>query len=182
MLQIVTQANELYNEETNEFIYVKPQKIVMEHSLLSVSKWESRWKKPFLSKEQKANNEMLDYIRCMTITPKVDYLTYANLTREQIKAINDYINDTATATTISGLHRNSVNSGRAITSELIYYWMTALNIPFECEKWHLNRLLTLIRIANIENNPKKQKMGRRDIYNQNRALNAARRAKHNTRG
>jgi len=182
MLQIVTQANELYNEETNEFIYVKPQKIVMEHSLLSISKWESRWKKPFISKEQKTNDEMLDYIRCMTITPKVDYLTYANLTRDQIKAINDYINDPATATTISDLRRNSVNSGRAITSELIYYWMTAQNIPFECEKWHLNRLLTLIRIANIENNPKKQKMGRRDIYNQNRALNAARRAKHNTRG
>ena len=182
MLQLFIDNAELYNEETNEFIYIKPQKLLLEHSLLSVSKWEARWKKPFLSKDDKTPAEIMDYIKCMTITSNVDSRVYQCLTPQQLEAIQKYINEDATATTFT--ERNAVHKyGRGITSELIYYWMTAQNIPFECEKWHLSRLLTLIRIASIENDPKRnKKMGRKDIYNQNRALNAARRAKHNTRG
>lgn len=179
MLQITVTNGEFYNEETNEFVYVKPQKLMLEHSLLSVSKWEARWKKPFLDSTDKTSEELLDYIRCMTINQNVNPLVYECLTQSQVESIKNYISDPATATTIKD---NSRGGNRVVTSELIYYWMTAQNIPFECEKWHLNRLLTLIRVANIENNPKKKKMARKDIYNQNRALNAARRARHGTRG
>jgi len=181
MLQITTERTEFFNEDTNEFVYVQPQKLILEHSLLSVSKWEAKWKKPFLTKDDKTPEELLDYIRCMTINQNVNPLVYNCLTRNQLKAVENYIGDKASATVIRTANTPH-GSGRAVTSELIYYWMTAQNIPFECEKWHLNRLLTLIKVANIENNPKKKKMGRRDIYNQNRALNAARRARHNTKG
>lgn len=181
MLQIEVAGGEFFDENREEFYEVKPQKLLLEHSLLSISKWEAKWKKPFLSEKEMTPEEFKYYIKCMTITSKVDPLTYECLTLNEYKTIKDYISDPMTATTIKS-NRPEPKRGRYVTSELIYYWMTAQNIPIECEKWHLNRLMMLIRIANIENNPKKKKMSRREIQSQNSALNAARRAKHHTSG
>ena len=181
MLQITVDGGEFFDETNQEFIQVKPRQITLEHSLLSLSKWEAIWKKPFLTDEEKTPDEYLDYIRCMTVTQNVNPLLYKCLSKENFDSIKQYIHDPHTATTIYD-SKPSTRRSRTITSELIYYWMVANNIPTEYEKWHLNRLLTLIRICTIENNPNKKKMSRNSILQQNRQLNAARRAKYNTRG
>lgn len=178
MLLLTIPPIEMFNEKTSEFVYSKETKISLEHSLVSLSKWESRWNKPFLSKDNKTLEETIDYIRCMTITQNVDPEVYFRLTDENINTINKYIESPMTATTFSD---NGRSSREIITSELIYYWMISLNIPMECQKWHLNRLLTLIRVCNIKNAPAK-KMSRREIMDRNAALNAARRKKLNSTG
>ena len=178
MLLLTIPPIEMFNEKTSEFVYSKETKISLEHSLVSLSKWESRWNKPFLSKDNKTLEETIDYIRCMTITQNVDPEVYFRLTDENINTINKYIESPMTATTFSD---NGHSSREIITSELIYYWMISLNIPMECQKWHLNKLLTLIRVCNIKNAPAK-KMSRREIMNRNAALNAARRKKLNSTG
>ena len=178
MLLLTIPPIEMFNEKTSEFVYSKETKISLEHSLVSLSKWESKWNKPFLSKDNKTLEETIDYIRCMTITQNVDPEVYFRLTDENINTINKYIESPMTATTFSD---NGHSSREIITSELIYYWMISLNIPMECQKWHLNRLLTLIRVCNIKNAPAK-KMSRREIMNRNAALNAARRKKLNSTG
>ena len=180
MLKILIKGGELFNEQTGEFESIKGQTLQLEHSLMSVYKWESKWHKPFLKTEEKTEEEMLDYIRCMTITQNVDPKIYGFLTIDNINEIKAYMEDTMTATTFNEKD-NPKSRQKVVTSELIYYWMTALQIPFECEKWHLNRLLTLIRVCNIENTPKK-KMGKNDIYKQNAMLNAERRRLLNTTG
>ena len=182
MLHITVPAHEYFNEETEEFFEVKEQTLIMEHSLISISKWEAKWKKPYFSEEKKTNEEALDYLRCMTITPQnVDRRVYESLSKENVDAIAKYIDDPMTATTITD---NQPHSGRKpiITSELIYYWMIAQNIPTEYEKWHINRLLTLIRVCAIKNDPNPKKMNRASIAKQNRAINAARKARYGTRG
>lgn len=180
MLQITIPSTELWDERKEEFVYVKEKTLRLEHSLVSLSKWESKWNKPFLSSSDKTNEETIDYIRCMTITQNVDPEVYTRLKNDVIKQIYDYINAPMTATVISDTKRGG-SSREVITSELIYYWMIALNIPFECQKWHLNRLLTLIRVCEIKNTPPKS-MNRREIMNRNAALNAARRKQFNTKG
>jgi hypothetical protein len=135
--------------------------------------------KPFLSKEPKTAAETIDYIKCMTITQNVNPRVYNSLTNKNIEDINEYIDKPMTATTFSS--ENKVGSREIITSELIYYWMFSLNIPMECQKWHLNRLLTLIRVCNIKNQPPK-KMSRREIASRNAQLNTARRKKLNSKG
>lgn len=179
MLTITVPACEMYNERTEEFITYKEQTLQLQHSLVSLSKWESKWCKAFLSKEKKTEEETLDYIRCMTITQNVNPEVYTRLTRSNIEDINRYIDARMTATTF---YENS-NSGNKelITSELIYYWMISYNIPMECQKWHLNRLLTLVRVCSIKNNPPK-KRGKREIASNYASLNAARRKKLNTKG
>lgn len=179
MLTITIPARELFDDQTNEFVYTKAQTLQLEHSLVSISKWESKWHKPFLTKETKTEEEMRDYIRCMTITQNIDPSVYFGLSRDNLLQIKQYIDDEMTATTFS--NREKKQSRQVITSELIYYWMVSLNIPFECQKWHLNRLLTLIHICDIKNTPAK-KMSRRDVMNRNSSLNAARRARLGTRG
>jgi len=178
MLELIVPEQELYNDDTNEFVTVHKTNLKLEHSLISISKWESKWHKSFLNSADKTNEEVYDYIKCMTINP-VDDSVYTALTNDNINEIMAYINDPMTATTIKDIPGKKNNE--TITSELIYYWMVALEIPFECERWHLNRLLTLIRVCNIKNQPPK-KMSNREILNQNRALNAARRKKYHTRG
>lgn len=183
MLALSISGGEYYDPETAEFITVKPQIIQLEHSLVSISKWESRWEKPFLGNEQKSNEELLDYIRCMTITQNVNPKLYLTLSEDNIKAVNDYINSKMSATFFSDEKREGAARARReiITSELIYYWMIAQNIPMECQKWHINRLLTLIRICSIKNSPdKKMKPG--EIMRRNTSLNAARRAALHSRG
>ena len=180
MLQITLPAIEQWDEEKQEFIQTKGQTLQLEHSLVSLSKWESKWNKPFLSKEAKTHEETLDYIKCMTINQHVDPDVYNGITTEHISKINKYIEAPMTATTFVE-SKQSKHSREIITSELIYYWMIALQIPFECQKWHLNRLLTLVRVCNIKNAPPK-KMSKRATANQYAQLNAARRQQMNTRG
>ena len=180
MLKVYVPESEQYNEETNEFYTIKEQTLMLEHSLLSISKWESKWGKPFISNKSKSVPETIDYIRCMTINKNVDPLIYNNISTKTIQDINAYIDSPMTATWFSKEAPSKPN-GESITSELIYYWMVAHGIPFECEKWHLNRLLTLIKVCNLKNQPEK-KMSKSAIFAQNRALNEARRKKLHTRG
>lgn len=180
MLQVTIPKTEHYDPVTNEFSYTPEATLSLEHSLISISKWESRWNKPFLTNAKKTPAETIDYIRCMTLTQNVDPGVYLVIPDSVFNQINEYITAPMTATTI---HRKpgSNSKSQVVTSELIYYWMTVFNIPIECQKWHLNRLLTLISICNIKNNPGK-KMSRRDTMVQNKELNEARRKALNTRG
>lgn len=178
MLQIVVPAFEGFNNQTNTFINIEEQKLVLEHSLISLSKWESKWNKPFLSKENKTTEETIDYIRCMTLTKNVPPEAYLALTSQNIDEIVKYIDAPMSATTIRGEHSIS---REIVTSELVYYWMILHNIPFECQKWHLNRLFKLIEVCAIKSQPPK-KMGRQAIIERNASLNAARRKKLNTTG
>lgn len=181
MLEIeVPMTQELWDEEKEEFIPAVTKVLRLEHSLISLSKWESKWCKPFLSKNDKTSEEILDYIKFMTLTQNVSEDVYDKLTQENIREIDQYINAPMTATTFAE-DKNSKHNREIITSELIYYWMIALNIPFECQKWHLNRLLTLVRVCNVKNQPPK-KMSKRDIMSRNAALNAARRKQLNSKG
>ena len=180
MLRITIPAIELWDENKEEFINTKEQTLQLEHSLVSLSKWESKWNKPFLSKDTKTEEEELDYIKCMTITQNVDPNVYKFIPLNVREEIKEYINAPMTATWFSE-DKNTKSSSEQITSELIYYWMIAQNIPFECEKWHLNRLITLIKICNIKSQPPK-KMGKKAIMSRNATLNAARRKQLNTKG
>ena len=180
MLQIVIPGCEAWDDNTQRFVIIKEQILQLEHSLVSLSKWESKWCKPFFVKDAKSIEETIDYIRCMTLNQNVNPSVYNFLTRDNINQINNYIEAPMTATYFSD-NRHIGGNREQVTSELIYYWMIALNIPFECQKWHLNRLLTLIRVCNIKNQPPK-KMSRRDIMSRNTSLNAARRRQLNTRG
>ena len=180
MLQITIPAVEQWDENKQEFVYTREQTLQLEHSLVSLSKWESKWCKAFLTKQDKTVEETLDYIRCMTITQNVNPGVYRYLTNGNVDEINRYIEAPMTATYFSD-DGNSRTNNEQITAELIYYWMIALNIPLECQKWHLNRLLTLVRVCNIKNQPP-QKRSKKDIMSRNAALNAARRKQLNTKG
>lgn len=180
MLEIEVKKTEMFNEEDNEFFYIKGGTLQLEHSLISISRWESKWKKPFMvNKPPKTTEETLDYVRCMTINKKVNPDIYLGLTPDQFKLINDYIEDSMTATTFN--NGEEAPSREIITSELIYYWMIKAGIPMECEKWHLNRLITLIQIFGIKDAPR-QKMSKAQIMKRNHELNEQRKAKYNTRG
>lgn len=179
MLTITIPSVEMWDEKHEQFVYIQETTLDLEHSLVSLSKWESKWEKPFLSSKDKTEEEVSDYIKCMTLTPNVNPIVYTCLTADNISTITNYINAPMTATTFND---TSNRPGReTITAELIYYWMIALNIPFECQGWHLNRLLTLIKVCNIKNTPPK-KRSKRDIMSRNAALNAARKKRLNTRG
>lgn len=178
MLKLNIPGVELYDELNEEFIDIKGQTIALEHSLVSISKWESKWKVPFMNNKDMTYEQIIDYVRCMTLTQNVNPLLYTNLKQAHLDAIRAYIDDPMTATWFSGTKKPN---REVVTSELIYYWMIESNIPMECQKWHLNRLLTLIKIVNDKRQPNK-KMSRRDIYKQNAALNAARKARMHTHG
>lgn len=179
MLKITVPATEQWDEIHDVFINSKECTLQLEHSLVSLSKWESKWKKPFLSKELKTNEETIDYIKCMTITQNVDESVYLCLGSDNIDLVNKYIEDSMTATVFSST--NTKTNREIITAEIVYYWMIAMNIPFECQKWHLNRLLTLINVCSIKNAPPK-KMSKKEVMNKNAALNAARKKAMNSEG
>ncbi len=179
MLQLTIPSIEQWDEEKNEFVYSKEYTLQLEHSLVSLSKWESKWCKPFLTKEPKTSEENIDYIRCMTITQNVDPDAYQHITSENIKQVTEYIEAPMTATTFSN-ERKGLNR-EVTTSEIIYYWMVALTIPFECQKWHLNKLIALIKVCDIKNQPPK-KLSRKETLSRNAALNASRRHSLNTKG
>lgn len=184
MLVIDIPKTEFFNEEDQTFLSIKEQKLVLEHSLVSMAKWESRWHKPFLSRSAESNlnhDEVMDYVKCMTITQNVDDLVYLALTPKNFKQITDYINDPMTATTITDRSPSKKASSEQLTAELLYYYMFQLNIPMECQKWHLNRLLMLIRVCSIKSQPEK-KMGRGEALRMQRDLSEARKAKLRSKG
>lgn len=180
MHKVLIPKTELYDEVNNEFIYVNEQTLKLEHSLISISKWESKWCRPFLSSPPETLEETIDYIRCMTLNQNVDPHVYLLISEKDKQEINNYILAPMSATTFSDDPTGTKNR-EIITSEVIYYWMIALNIPSEYEKWHLNRLLNLIKICNIKNSPPK-KMSKRDIAAKYNSINQARRAALNSKG
>ncbi len=180
MLRVTVPTVEGYDEEKEEFVTAEGVELELEHSLVSLSKWESIWEKPFLSGSEKTEDEVRSYVQCMLISPEVSPELFQRLSSENFREINEYINAKMTATVFRETEKKS-GSGEFITSELIYYWMISLNIPFTCENWHLARLLTLIRVCNAKNAPK-QKMSRKDAAAQQRELNAQRRAMMGSRG
>lgn len=181
MLKITVPENEIFLPDKNEFINTKEQTLSLEHSLVSISKWESKFHKPFLKpKDDKTNYEIIEYVKCMTCTQNVSPYIYLVLSKDNLADIGKYIEDPMTATTFYNLKKENGRK-ETVTSELIYYWMFSFNIPKECEKWHINRLLTLIQIFSIKNSPDK-KMSKNEIYKHNRELNALRRKKLGTKG
>ena len=179
MLRITIPGREFWDEVNDEFVSYDDYELELEHSLVSLSKWESKWHKPFSTTDMNAE-QTLDYIKFMTVNSGVDPDIYTRLTQENIEEIRGYISNPMTATTFSK-EQGGKRNNEIVTSELIYYWMIALNIPFECQYWHLNRLMTLIRVCSIKNAPAK-KMSKNDIRRQNAALNAARLKQFNTNG
>lgn len=181
MLQITIPATEYFDEKRGEFVYTKATTLQLEHSLVSLSKWESKWNKPFMNRTQKTVEECIDYIRCMTLTQNVNPLVYNGITQEIFDKVNAYIEAPMTATWFNEKNSKAKKNREVITAEIVYYWMVALNIPFECQKWHLNRLLTLIRVCNEKNSPQK-KMSQKELAKHNRTLNEARLKRWKTKG
>lgn len=185
MLEITIPEKEYFDEKNSMFFTVPAAKIQLEHSLLSISKWEAKWHKSYFLKEKKTAEEIMDYIRCMTITQNVNPAVYNNLTASNFQKILEYIEDPMTATTFNdppGAGKKKQN--HVYTSEEIYYWMLTYNIPFECQKWHIHRLLTLIRVCNIKSQDEKKmsKSERAAAMARRRELNASRRSALNSRG
>lgn len=183
MLEIkVPISEEEWDEEKEEFIEAKYCTLRLEHSLLSISKWESKWCKSFIAAKTLTDEEIIDYIKCMTITQNVDPEVYNHLTIENQHQIKAYIDAPMTATHIADDPKGAANRD-VVTSELIYYWMMSLNIPMECQKWHLNRLITLIKVFNVKNQPPdKRRMSKSELMSRNAAINAANRKRFSSKG
>lgn len=184
MLEIVIpDKKNLYDETNNTIVSIKGAKLQLEHSLISLQNWESKWHKPFLATKEKTYEEIIDYIQCMTISPKnVDPRIYYFIPSEEFRRVVDYLSDSMTATWFSdGSNMPGGKKNEVVTAEIIYYWMITLNVPSEYRKWHLNQLLTLIKTISVKNAPK-EKMGRKEERAQRTALNKARRAKYKSKG
>lgn len=179
MLTIIVEGQEFFNEETETFESVDNTVLEFEHSLVSLSKWESEFQKPFLSSDSKTPEEIFYYVKCMSLN-QIDDETINSLSESNLITINEYIQSSQSATTF-GVMPEQRGRGEVITAELIYYWLVAFQIPFSCECWHLNRLFSLIRICNIKNS-KPNKMSKNDIAARNRDLNAQRKAQLGTSG
>lgn len=179
MLKLEVDETTLWNEKEERFVEVPKTTLQLEHSLVSLSKWESKWHKAFLSTKLN-NEETLDYVKCMIMNNNVNPNAVYALSNKQILEIKDYISNPMTATWFTN-NNEEKGSSEIVTSEIIYYWMISLQIPFECQKWHLNRLLTLIRVCNEKNKPKKN-MSKREIAERNRILNEQRKARLKSKG
>lgn len=179
MLQI-TLPVELWDEGKQEFVYLPGQTLQMEHSLVSLSKWESKLGKPFLTKEGKTYEESLEYLKCMMLTPDVTEETYEYLMTYKLSEIDAYINAPMTATTLPA-NRGGRGRPETVTAELIYYWMIAMQIPSDYENWHLNKLITLIGVCNVKNSPDKKRSSD-EILREQMALNEERRKQLKSKG
>lgn len=180
MLVIEVVLEEGFDEEKQKFVVAKSCVLELEHSLVSLSKWESIFEKPFLSETEKTPEEVFEYIQMMVVTPNTPPEVFYKLTTENVEEIRKYIDAKMTATTFNDQGVPKRNR-EVITAEIIYHWMIAAGVPFECQNWHLNRLLTLIRVINLKNAPPK-KMGRREMLSQRQKLNAQRRQQYGTSG
>jgi hypothetical protein len=180
LLTITIPKRQLWDETNEEFLNVPEQVLTLEHSLISLSKWESKWEIPFLDKNKKSSEQTIDYIKEMTITKNVDPLVYEGIPANLIDQINEYIAASMTATTFSDREKTG-SLNEVITAEVIFYWMFSFGIPLDCQKWHLNRLLTLIRVCSIKNQPPK-KLTFSELAARNRDLNAARQKQLHTKG
>jgi len=183
MLSIIIPEMEFFDDDTQEFIYIKETELIIEYSLLSISRWEARWKKAYINPFEKPTlEETQDLIRCMTVNTKnVDPMIYKVLPDDAIERVNDYINDPMTATEITHVKQRTIN--KKVTSEEIYYWMVSFGIPFDpCEKWHINRLFALIEICAIKNSGKNNKMSVRESGMSQMELNERRLRELNTEG
>lgn len=181
MLTIRVGAADAYDEEKEEFVGVGGAVLHLEHSLLSLSKWESKHEKPFLGQDEKSREEILDYIKCMCLDPEIPPEVFVELSQENFEAINEYLNSKQSATWFHEPPGPTPSARETITSELVYYWMTVFQIPFEVETWNINRLFTLIRICNVKQE-KPKKMSASEVATRNRELNAQRRAQMGTTG
>lgn len=190
MLQIVipaTKGEQLWDEKNEVFVYRGEdveRKLQLEHSLVSIRKWETKWNKAFLSEKTKktlTNEEAVDYIRCMTITQNVNPTVYDRLTSENMAEIEKYMNSPMTAVALTNRPRNNTGPKDVVTSELIYYWMISYGIPIQCEKWHLNSLLALIQVFNMKNS-NGPKRNQRQLISDYARINAQRRKEWKTRG
>lgn len=179
MLELNIKDEEVWDEVKEEFVKTRGCRLKLEHSLVSISKWEAKYHKPYLTTE-KTTEETIDYIKFMTLSQNVPDEVYTNLTPKHISMIEEYINNPMTAATFKNV-KKMTSSGEFITNETIYWWMIKLNIPVEFQKWHLNRLLTLIEFCSLKEQPEK-KMSKNEIYSRNAALNAKRKATLKTRG
>lgn len=182
MLKLVLPGREWFDEENEVFMKSEGGVLLLEHSLISLSKWESKWRVPFLDpKPPKTREQSIDYVRCMTIGPRVSDLDYYAISPELMGKVNNYIETPQTATFINRIQSPRPTVHEKVTSELIYYWMIENDIPFECQKWHLSRLLMLIDVCSFKRTPP-NKMSRNELLKRNAALNKARCAKGHTRG
>jgi hypothetical protein len=179
-IKVTIPRQELYDESTNEFKEIKETTLLLEHSLVSISKWEAKWHIPYINTKEKTEEQAFDYLRCMTITQNVNPEIYKYIPIEEAQRIKEYIEDPMTATTITK-QEGKGRSNKILTSEVIYFYMFSYNIPAEFDKWHLNRLLMLIDVFNEENKPKK-KMSKTQAMSRYASLNAARRARLNSAG
>lgn len=181
MLTLTIPGIELgFNDATSEFVYSEETVIELEHSLISVSKWESIWEKPFLSSSNHTSEQIYSYIEAMTLTPDVPPEVYQRLTTQHFEQINAYIDAKMTATWFSE-EGNNRRSREIVTAEIIYFWMVANKIPKDCENWHLNRLITLVKVISQKNSPPK-KMSQAEIAKRNRMINEKRLAEMQTSG
>lgn len=180
MLEIKVILKEHVDEDGSSIIIDESVVLQLEHSLVSLSKWESFFKKPFLAAEKKTPEQILWYIKAMVLTEEVAPEVFQKLSKQNLKEINDYIADKQTATWFSE-RSSQARANEIITAEIIYFWMISLNVPFECQHWHLNRLLTLIRVINEKNSPPK-KMSKEELIAQRTELNARRRAESGSKG
>jgi len=184
MLTITVFQTESYNEETQEFVKTDGTELSFEHSLVSLSKWEQKYERPFLGKDDKTGEELLDYMRFMCVTPNPPGEIFQILSKENLDEINDYISRKMTGTTFPDAP-GAPTTRETISAELIYYWMTAFGIPFETQYWHLNRLFALIRVCNIKQDTgekKKGKVSKADLARQRSEMNAQRKKQLNTTG
>lgn len=179
MLRLTIVTAEGFDDSKNEFVEYETAMVELEHSLLSLSKWESKWEIPFLGSEEKTDEQVLDYVRMMILGDEITEELLSKFTVKEFDTIKKYINAKMTATTFNETKKETAKE--VITAEIIYYWMIALGIPFECETWHLERLLTLIKVCNIKNAPKDKRSARQSAE-ERRALNEQRRRETGSRG
>lgn len=182
MLKIHVEPQSMFDNDKNEFIDFGGGDLWLEHSLVSMSKWESKWHKAFMDKTTKTDEEMIDYVRCMSMKPVEDETIFYALSANNLIEIQKYIDNPMTATTINDQRKGPAGRRSKVTTELIYYWMIHFGIPIELEKWHLNRLLTLIRVCDIKSDEGGGKKSRKETLADYRALNAARKARSHSRG
>lgn len=183
MLKLTIPESSFWDSEKQVFVDLPSVDLELEHSLLSLSKWESKYHKPFLGKDEKSPEEISGYVEAMIVTPDYPSGVVDRLSQDNINTINEYINDPQTATTVHEMSSNKPGKRQTVTSELVYYWMVSYQIPIECETWHFNRLISLIKIANVKNqDPKKSRRSKSEVARDYRELNERRRAEMGTKG